>query len=619
MPYKSEGVTKTFNYVVTLLYHMSDRIFFTETDKKLNQMVKRKKLSDGRKKHLNTTFNEVYRLSGKTPSDLIEIGLKEQTPFIEDGVVKTIPLADRYITTLYYDYHDYLKKKTYNGKPNCDNTIRSKLVSYLSIFTEYDIEKPKPIKLDIPKKRIRDDDIPTYDDVFEAINLAKSPRDKAIISMASVTGFRVSDLVDFEIKDLIEACDIFFEEKEDKTLGNLLKKDPMDIVPCWERVAQKTSNEWILTITFNTPEASWYLFEYLKDRFKLEIENETIDDVDITEPLFKSLRKGKLQAKSVEASLNKLNKRMGNKRDKNGHYGKFRMHNLRSLFSTTCRRNIPNISVQSDDTYEGDIVSLFTGHITPNNPLAYAYDAVPTDNPDSYVRKTYQELIPFLSIRPMKVTDYKPQQVKEMEAKIEEMEKQQMAQAVESERKDKLIEDLQKQLNQNQRDIQRTKDRLSAIDSKRSSRRIKRIIRDFYYENYDDKLPRESVATWELAYQLAMENLSNFNDSDNYLRSLIDKARVKLKFNPDLINKIYNETSNEQLKANLESEFMFKTYRRICVHLGNIGLWDMVKDNEKEFKQAVADYLLLNDYIHESLSDEDISKISEDVMLDFVG
>ena len=156
--------------------------------------------------------------------------------------------------------------------------------------------------------------------------------------MASVTGFRVSDLVDFEIKDLIEACDIFFEEKENKTLGNLLKKDPMDIVPCWERVAQKTSDEWILTITFN--------------------------DVDVEEPLFKSLRKGKLQAKSVSASLNKLNKRMGNNRDKNGHYGKFRMHNLRSLFSTTCRRNIPNINVQSDDTYEGDIVSLFTGHIT---------------------------------------------------------------------------------------------------------------------------------------------------------------------------------------------------------------------------------------------------------------
>lgn len=105
-------------------------------------MVKRKHSSEGRRKHLNTTFNEVYKLSGMTPSDLVEIGLKQQTPFIDEGVVKTTPLADRYITKLYYDY---LKEKTYRGKNNCDNTIRSKLVSYLSIFTEYDIEKPKPI------------------------------------------------------------------------------------------------------------------------------------------------------------------------------------------------------------------------------------------------------------------------------------------------------------------------------------------------------------------------------------------------------------------------------------------------------------------------------------------
>ena len=76
-------------------------------------MVKRKHSSEGRRKHLNTTFNEVYKLSGMTPSDLVEIGLKQQTPFIDECVVKTTPLADRYITKLYYDYYDYLKEKTY--------------------------------------------------------------------------------------------------------------------------------------------------------------------------------------------------------------------------------------------------------------------------------------------------------------------------------------------------------------------------------------------------------------------------------------------------------------------------------------------------------------------------
>lgn len=44
----------------------------------------------------------------------------------------------------------------------------------------------------------------------------------------------------------------------------------------------------------------------------------------------------------------------------------------------------------------------------------------------------------------------------------------------------------------------------------------------------------------------------------------------------------------------------------------------MVKDNEKEFKKAVADYLLLNDYVNTDLTDEDIAKISEGVMMEYV-
>ena len=597
---------------------MNERIIFTDTDEKLKRMVKRRNLSEGRKKHINTTFNEVFQLTGYSPSDLIEIGIKEQTPYVENALVKTIPLEERTITHIYYEYHDFLEDKTYKGKPNCNTTIKGKLDTYLSIFTEYDIEKPKPIKIDIPKKRIRDKDIPNFDDVFEAINLAKSPRDKAIISMAVTTGFRVSDIVDFEIKDLIEACDIFFEEKEAKTLGNLLKKDPMDIVPCWERVAQKTSNEWILTITFNTPEASWYLFEYLKDRFKIEIENGTINDVNINEPLFKSLFKGKLQAKSVIASLNKLNKRMGNRRDKNGHYGKFRMHNLRSLFSTTCRRNIPNLNVQSDETYEGDMVSLFTGHVTSVNPLSYAYDAVPQDNPNSYIRKTYQELIPFLSIRPMSVTDYKPQQVKELEEKLEEMEKQQTAQAVELDRKDKIIGDMQKQIDKAQKDIKQNSDKLSKIDSKKSSRRIKRVITEYYMDNKKSESPKMDSAIKELAYQLAMEDLSNFNDSSDFLDSLINKAIVKLKFYPNLVDELHAQSLKSATDDYIESEFLTKTYKRIIVYLDKLNIWDMVKDNEKEFKKAVADYLLLNDYVNTDLTDEDIAKISEGVMMEYV-
>ena len=182
-----------------------------------------------------------------------------------------------------------------------------------------------------------------------------------------------------------------------------------------------------------------------------------------------------------------------------------------------------------------------------------------------------------------------------MEAKLEEMEKQQTAQAVESDRKDKLIEDLQKQLKQAQSDIKETNDRLSSsIDSKKSSKRIKRLIRDYYCDTHESPLSREDVATWELAYQLAMEDMSNFNGSDDNIQSYINKAMVKLKFNPNLIDEIYDKGKVEAEETYLESEFLFKTYRRIITYLDKMGVWDMVKDNEKDFRQAVADYLLLN-------------------------
>ena len=109
---------------------------------------------------------------------------------------------------------------------------------------------------------------------------------------------------------------------------------------------------------------------------------------------------------------------MGGEKDKNGLYSKFRLQNLRKLFKTTCRRNISKAQskVKSDETFDGDIVSLFTGHITPNNPLAHIYEAVPDDSPNSYIRLSYQELIPYLKIvNDTIVKDFKTENYKEWE------------------------------------------------------------------------------------------------------------------------------------------------------------------------------------------------------------
>ena len=95
----------------------------------------------------------------------------------------------------------------------------------------------------------------------------------------------------------------------------------------------------------------------------------------------------------------RLNKELKAGRDKNGIYGKFRSHNLRKLFSTTCRRNITKINNNNDKYSQLDIISIFTGHTPPNMTNSQVYDAVDDmDSDENYLRMTYEALVPYLAI-----------------------------------------------------------------------------------------------------------------------------------------------------------------------------------------------------------------------------
>ena len=99
----------------------------------------------------------------------------------------------------------------------------------------------------------------------------------------------------------------------------------------------------------------------------------------------------------------KLNYELGEGYDyKNveNNYGRFRSHNLRKLFSTTCRVNMIKINVKNrnDIFRELDIVSLFTGHTPPNMSNSEVYDAVEEDSFDSELRQVYTALVPFHTI-----------------------------------------------------------------------------------------------------------------------------------------------------------------------------------------------------------------------------
>lgn len=381
---------------------------FSEDDIRLSKLIERRNLSDSAIKNYNTVFNEIYDLFGVTPSDIVRMAKREQKPFKdkETGEYDIIELEDRTITQYQFDYYKDLKDKNLSNK-----TIKLKLDTFRALFKEYNIEKPNPQKIDIQTDRVRDEDIVSWREVETAMSFCKSIRDKAIISFLATSGLRKSDLIKLKIKDLICACNIYFDDNEEKTIDNLLSKDAENIIPCWEFMPSKTIRKSHICVTFNTPESSVYIWQYLNDRIKKD-ENGILGN---EEPLFATSTKKSLHSTTIEQLFQRLNKRLGDKSDKNGKYGRFRAHSLRKLFSTTCRRNITQVVVNSDKTSEIDIVSIFTGHVPPNKSNSDVYEAIETDSHDSYLRKTYLALIPYLSIKDIEIKDIKTEQYMDLE------------------------------------------------------------------------------------------------------------------------------------------------------------------------------------------------------------
>ena len=404
---------------------------FSKDDARLSMMIERRGLSDSAIKTYDTVFKEIYKLLEVTPSDIVRIGKREQKPYIdkETGEYELLELEDRHVTEYQFKYYNFLKNKNLSNR-----TIRLKLNTYRALLGEYDIEKPKNINIVISNDRIRDEDIVSWREVESALSFCKGIRDKAIISFFATTGLRSSDVRRLTIGDLIKACDIYFEDNEEKTLNNLLDKNPEEIMPCWEIIPSKTSKNSQLCVTFNTPEASTYLWQYLNERISYNIKKGRNDVLEPNDPLFATSTNNELKSTAIEKLFQRINKQLGDKEDKNGKYCRFRSHSLRKLFSTTCRRNLTQVVVNSDKTSEVDIISIFTGHVPPNESNSKVYEAIESDSHDSYLRKTYLALSPYLSIKDIEVKDIKTQQYKDLEEQNEALRQQLEAQAVSMQR-----------------------------------------------------------------------------------------------------------------------------------------------------------------------------------------
>lgn len=379
----------------------------------LQEIIKRK---PSQKDSYQKMAKDVYSLSGLTPSELVEIARKEQNLILkeDDGTYHNLDMEDRTITRVQKQYYEFLKNKGL-----MPTTQKMYIVCFRALFPST-IQLPESPRIHIPRKRIRKRDIPTYEDVQAAMDTAQKTSEKLLILTPAVSGLRISDFIDLTFQDLIDGSSMY----HDGTLKGFLNCDPKKMVICLDLEPKKTEKRGNLCITFLPPWWCELLFQWVEDRKRLYKKYKR--DKYLVTPeayIFPGKYGGHIHPISANKQFNRISERMNLGKDRNGVYNKFRAHNLRKLFSTTCRRNIGKVAVDNKNmaaTFSVlDAVSIMTGHTPPNMNNSEVYDAVEDDSEDSYLRQLYTGLLPYL--QPKDTPFNLKQEVEELKTRKDEL------------------------------------------------------------------------------------------------------------------------------------------------------------------------------------------------------
>jgi len=355
-----------------------------QNDFKLQQMYIRKDIGETRKQQYERVFTRIHKLTGYTPTELLDIARDEQKPKILNGQIEFKELEDRSITRIQYMLYQELIR--IELKPS---TIKSELAIYRAFLNEYNIQLPKNINVRVNQPLYEEGDLPQKQHILKAVNATNSKRNKALFYFMSSSGIRPVDVRNLTINDFLKACEYYLED--DLTLENLFKSDYQHFIPCFYFRPQKTDKFDNVCCTFCTPEAVIAIVDYLQSRH--------INSYD--EYLFAAPSGRKLGQTSFITLFQRLNDKEFGLNSQGERF--FRAKYLRKYFITTCNR------------YSGDLlkVRLLAGHTLSDIDRAYNEINI------NAMRRFYTTLIPFLSLNDTEVKTIKSKEYMDLELKLE--------------------------------------------------------------------------------------------------------------------------------------------------------------------------------------------------------
>lgn len=510
--------------------------------------------------------------------------LVEEAEQEEDNGIR---LKKRKIKKRLIEYRNHLYDKKYSNK-----TIKSKMSDIIFFFDRCEIEIPKlGRKENVPYDRsISFDEVPKKEHVKKAIETTTSIKNRALylFCMSSCSGsaeareFTIEEYIRGVkgIPDNMDITDINIEEVLDEVEKDLNEalENPQEqnesIVPVFHFVRKKKKRDYFTCIT---PEANQYIINYLKTREGLTLEDKVFD----------------YSRKSLIRAFQSVN-------DKNN-WGWINRDRQRFFTSHQLRRLGANL------IEDEKLVNQISGRKFDETTEAYF------KRDKTKIRKEYFKWLDELTI-------YQKYRINFMtDERYAAFAQELQAEKEEKEQYKKELAELKQQINQ-------TQEQVNNLTFNRNRSNIEKTVYDYFNANFKEDIleKEENLSTGrnkcfilcKLAYELAIDDESNFRDNDKYLNSLIQKAIVKYTIDPNI--KLFDKETLNHDELELVNKYFplqLDLFERIQ---SNSTLWDMVKDDQITLKNVIIHIIKMNLDNIDNLTDEDKDNMIQDIMMEYL-
>ncbi len=341
--------------------------------------------------NVRKTTQEIYikrlkvycEFTDKTPTQLIEEA--------EEDEENRIRMKNRRIKKYIVQYLVYLREQ--NRSPNY---ITSLISAVKSFYSEYEIELPKTrCNLKQEEQLITTQEIITKKQIQQVLKYCNT-KFKAIILLMMSSGMGASEIRHLTFKDFIDSQKI--KVKEPFEIDELLEKleSQRNEIGTWSIRRFKTNMPYV---TFNSPESTAAIIEYLHYRTEHRSPNKHVKNID--DFLFEA-RGNQMSLRGIMAYFERLNDRCNF-----GYLGRqrfFRSHGLRKFFASTLKNH-------GMDTVDAE---WLIGHKL--HPVTGTYI-----KPDIYrLKKDYTDVLPYLSLSDIKTVTIESEEVKGLKKSFEE-------------------------------------------------------------------------------------------------------------------------------------------------------------------------------------------------------